>query len=333
MCLAQRWRLRQATSPCPSSGCKALAPIVYHLDPSIPPKWRPCFRHGVEAWDAAFQQAGWAQGTVLARSPSDADWPADYDAADIRFSSITWTPSLQAVYSVGPSTVDPRSGEIVDADIVFAESWARTLMGQFVASPLPQQGQRAGAGTSNDARDDGRSRADDHDGEQSSSGSGGGASQEAAPQRRRRQSAGPGVSWEPCSSPQCSHGHGDASAGALHALLFGGAGGADEALVAQPFATVPATSSTAFVCEALAQITMHEVGHTLGLRHNFAGSMMFSKAQLQSKEFIEAHGLSGSVMDYLVRRTARHAPLVPRRALRTVRVGSARHGASAPSLL
>ena len=56
--------------------------------------------------------------------------------------------------------------------------------------------------------------------------------------------------------------------------------------------------------EAVAQayvrdVIMHEVGHTLGLRHNFRSSTIYTFKQLQDRQFTQAHGLAGSVMDYL----------------------------------
>ena len=133
-CVAHRWRLTKAASspagcgPPPAPPCVATAPITYHLDRSIPDKWARCFAHGVTAWDAAFAAAGWAPGTIRALRPGDAGWPADYAAEDIRYSGITFAPSLDAVYAVGPSTVDPRSGEILNADIMFAHSCVAPLM-------------------------------------------------------------------------------------------------------------------------------------------------------------------------------------------------------------
>jgi hypothetical protein len=43
---------------------------------------------------------------------------------------------------------------------------------------------------------------------------------------------------------------------------------------------------------------MHEVGHTLGLRHNFEGSTAFTYAELHDPAFTRTHGTTGSVMDY-----------------------------------
>ena len=53
-----------------------------------------------------------------------------------------------------------------------------------------------------------------------------------------------------------------------------------------------------FVLDFLKEVTMHEVGHTLGLRHNFRASRVYSDGQLSDPEFTRSHPLAGSVMDY-----------------------------------
>jgi len=50
--------------------------------------------------------------------------------------------------------------------------------------------------------------------------------------------------------------------------------------------------------EAMLELIMHEVGHTLGLNHNMKASQLFSPEQLADKEFIQGKALVGSVMDY-----------------------------------
>ena len=54
----------------------------------------------------------------------------------------------------------------------------------------------------------------------------------------------------------------------------------------------------AFVQAVIKDTIMHEVGHTLGLKHNFKGSTVVRREQLRDKAFTEANGISGSVMDY-----------------------------------
>lgn len=53
-----------------------------------------------------------------------------------------------------------------------------------------------------------------------------------------------------------------------------------------------------YVHDALVSIVVHEVGHTLGLRHNFKASSVHTLAEIQDKSFTQKNGLTGSVMDY-----------------------------------
>ncbi|MFI4924347.1 MAG: zinc-dependent metalloprotease, partial [Vicinamibacteria bacterium] len=53
-----------------------------------------------------------------------------------------------------------------------------------------------------------------------------------------------------------------------------------------------------FVLSDLKEVTMHEVGHALGLTHNFRASTIYSQSQLSDKEFTKKNGVSGSVMEY-----------------------------------
>mmetsp|Transcript_39648 Transcript_39648/g.157670 ORF Transcript_39648/g.157670 Transcript_39648/m.157670 type:complete len:82 (-) Transcript_39648:1279-1524(-) len=53
------------------------------------------------------------------------------------------------------------------------------------------------------------------------------------------------------------------------------------------------------VLDGVTAVTMHEVGHTLGLRHNFRGSANYDWKDLKNKTFVSEHGLTSSIMDYL----------------------------------
>ena len=53
-----------------------------------------------------------------------------------------------------------------------------------------------------------------------------------------------------------------------------------------------------YIHNGLVDLVLHEVGHTLGLRHNFKASSIYSIEQLSNPEFTKKHGISGSVMDY-----------------------------------
>lgn len=92
-----------------------------------------------------------------------------------------------------------------------------------------------------------------------------------------------------CSLSDCDYGYGEheQAAWASLALAQDGAFG--------PGGDPPARFVDAF----LFSIVLHESGHDLGLRHNFAGSTIYTPAELKDKKFTDVHGLSSSVMDYV----------------------------------
>lgn len=89
-------------------------PIIYYIDPSTPPIWRSHIMAGVTDWQKAFEQAGF-KNAIQAREVTDT---TDYDGDDIRYSEITYAASPKS-NAMGPSVVDPRSGEILEADVIW----------------------------------------------------------------------------------------------------------------------------------------------------------------------------------------------------------------------
>jgi hypothetical protein len=90
-------------------------PITFYVDPATPKKWVPYVIKGVEAWQPAFEAAGFVKGIVCKEAPSpaaDPDWSPD----DARYSVVRWVPSTTA-NAYGPHISDPRSGEILEADV------------------------------------------------------------------------------------------------------------------------------------------------------------------------------------------------------------------------
>lgn len=91
-----------------------IKPITYYVDPATPMKWRPWIKKGIEDWQPAFEAAGFKNGIVAADPPNDPDWSPE----DARYSVIRWLPSTIENAS-GPHIRDPRTGEILEADINF----------------------------------------------------------------------------------------------------------------------------------------------------------------------------------------------------------------------
>ncbi len=90
-------------------------PIVYYVDPATPEQWVPYVKKGIEDWQPAFESAGFRNAIVAREAPKD---DPDWSPEDARYSVIRWLPSTTE-NAQGPHIHDPRSGEILEADILF----------------------------------------------------------------------------------------------------------------------------------------------------------------------------------------------------------------------
>lgn len=86
-------------------------PIVYYLDPAIPEPYRSAFRDGAMWWNRVFEAAGFVNAFRVE------DMPPDMDPLDARYHVIQWFHRSEAGSSVGPSFVDPRTGEIIKSAV------------------------------------------------------------------------------------------------------------------------------------------------------------------------------------------------------------------------
>jgi len=236
-----RWRLECAAPPT-GGMCEPKEPVVYYVDRNVPEEYRQALIDGVNAWQPAFEAAGFRnaiRGEML---------PEGADAEDIRYATLRWNVSDQPGYgAIGPSVVDPRTGEILDADILFEHNM---LLGwkRFYRSNVDPVG----------------------------------AFNEMF----------------------------DASEAELAALATGGemATMADEISAQGTFLRAALTARgeiepgdavpNDYIYQALVRVTLHEVGHTLGLRHNFKSSYDTPFERLHDRAFTTTNGLASSVMEY-----------------------------------
>lgn len=92
-------------------------PIVYYIDPATPQKWIPYLKAGIESWQPAFEMAGFKNAIIAKEAPTSEEDP-DWSPEDARYSVVRWLPSTTE-NAVGPHISDPRTGEIIEADIQF----------------------------------------------------------------------------------------------------------------------------------------------------------------------------------------------------------------------
>ena len=96
--------------------------IVFYIDPNTPEKWVPYLIDGVNDWNVAFEKAGFKNAIVGKRAPTKAE-DSTWTMEDARHSGIIYKPSaVENAY--GPSTVDPRSGEILESHV----GWFHNVM-------------------------------------------------------------------------------------------------------------------------------------------------------------------------------------------------------------
>ncbi len=109
-----RWRLEKKDPDAAVS--EPVKPIVWYIDSATPEALVPYVKKGVEAWNKAFEAAGF-KNAVQARSFPTKEEDPEFDAEDVRYSIIRWVPS-PVPNAYGPHLSDPRSGEILNANVV-----------------------------------------------------------------------------------------------------------------------------------------------------------------------------------------------------------------------
>ncbi|MGH7695181.1 MAG: zinc-dependent metalloprotease, partial [Gemmatimonadaceae bacterium] len=128
----RRWRLEPKDPAAYARGelVEPIKPIVYYIDPATPLKWRPYVRQGVQDWQVAFEKAGF-RNAILAKDPPSPKEDPEWDAEDIRYSVVRWAASLVR-NAVGPSTSDPRTGEIIESDITWYHNHMRSYRNRLM---------------------------------------------------------------------------------------------------------------------------------------------------------------------------------------------------------
>ena len=110
-----RWRLEKKDPGAAVS--EPVKPIVYYIDAATPMQWREWLKKGVESWQPSFEAAGFKNAIIAKMAPTHDEDP-EFSPEDVRNSVIRWMPSTTE-NAVGPHISDPRTGEILNADIQF----------------------------------------------------------------------------------------------------------------------------------------------------------------------------------------------------------------------
>src|SRR5260221_8190980 len=130
-----RWRLEKKDPSAELS--EPRQPIVFWMDRNVPLEYRDTVKAGILEWNKAFERIGFKDAIHVEMQPDD----ADFDTADLRHASVRWyLDTSDGALAIGPSRIDPRTGEILDADIGVSQGWTRLprrLSGEQFPRPMP----------------------------------------------------------------------------------------------------------------------------------------------------------------------------------------------------
>jgi hypothetical protein len=224
-------------------------PIVFWIERTVPHKYRKPIREGIEEWNKAFEAAGWLNAIEVRQQPDDAEW----DPEDINYNTFRWI-TANAGFAMGPSRVNPYTGQILDADIIFDADFLQFWKSEFETMTPQTVASLTGGALEFDE--------------------------------------------QPVESPAAVVGlldqHRDCmlSHGMARQLAFGAT-----AVMAQPDPKLAEQAQEKLIMQGLKEVTMHELGHTLGLRHNFKASKYLSLKDMNDPDKTK-DGMVASVMDY-----------------------------------
>jgi len=245
-----RWDLRKAEPTAELSPPKR--PIIFWLEKTIPFEYRKPIREGILEWNRALEKAGFANAIEVRQQPDDADW----DPEDINYNTFRWI-TAGAGFAMGPSRVNPITGEILDADVIFDADFL-----SFWKDESDMLAPHRAAGENGSAMPEAMAFAD------------------------RLHAMPPG----PHDPYRCTC---QLTRGMAQQLALGAVAAQD------PGKGLSQEEFKKLVYQGIKSIAMHEVGHTLGLRHNFKASAYLTLEDINVPEKTKDTGLAASVMDYL----------------------------------
>lgn len=312
-----RWHLEKADASLSHSPPKE--PIVFYIEHTTPVRYRRWVREGILAWNRAFEKVGIANAVEVYYQDQASGAHMDKDPEDVRYNFVRWL-NNDISTAIGPSRVNPMTGEILDADIVLTDGWIRHFRMQF-EKVLPEIATESFdaetlAWLADHPNWDPRVRL-------------------ARPSDRARiiaelkKSSREPLAGHPAGASRdrflgtqpfdgligrtsqlngmCLAAQGHAFDVALMRMHMAIALEAAEAVEADKPKKDDKKQEPkidgmpeSFIGPLLSHLVSHEVGHTLGLRHNFKASAIHSVGDINSKKFVEEKKpVAGSVMDYI----------------------------------
>jgi hypothetical protein len=284
--MVNRWRLEKADPRAKLSPPKKQ--IVWWVEETVPHEYRPFVEEGIREWNKAFEKIGFREA-IAVRWQQAGD---EFDPEDTNYCTFKWI-TTGRTYAMSCLRSNPLTGEMIDGDVIFDASWIKHWKAEYALL--------VGGGTAAELRDEPETI---------------GLAEVISPILADRKGYGlPGLSprikadgqlveavpanWTPLQRHLMER----FSNGSLNMCQYQGGMHAEMALaglvLAEQGKTEPGGAlPDEYLGQAIKEVVMHEVGHSLGLRHNFKASTMLTADQLNDTSITRVKGLVGSVMDY-----------------------------------
>ncbi|MBN2560796.1 MAG: zinc-dependent metalloprotease [Phycisphaerae bacterium] len=257
--------------------CEPKKPITFYIEKTVPVRFRRAIRDGILEWNKAFEKCGFVNAVEVRQQTEDNEWK-DLDPEDMRYSFFRWIVNGWG-FAMGPHRANPFTGQIYDADIIMDDAMVRFFEQEAQQMLLPSDA--VALKLSDPVCAD---------------------FMERFPQWRR-----PTREWESLT-------FGDSEDARLRGLMrhrmnermrergyccceYAEGMKHQMATAHAVLAGQPKEVIERFLYDALKETVMHEVGHTLGLRHNFKASSIWSIEEIKKRR-AKGEATCGSVMDY-----------------------------------
>ncbi len=294
-----RWRLEKSDPKAKVSPPKKQ--IVWWVEDTVPQEFRPYVEEGILEWNKAFEKIGY-RNAIAVRWQNERD---EFDPEDINYCTFRWITTSSA-FAMSALRSNPLTGEMIDGDVIFDASWIRYWKTEYaflVGSPVPT-GQRNNANNMSIL----------------------GVGEVISPAMAAKYGYGlpsplPGMVLKNGQSNRSEDGlvmdvvpaefsplqlalRRRLSPGKFASCQFNSMRLQEYSLAAMALAEPGSTNDAGgklpeeFLGQAIKEVVMHEVGHSLGLRHNFRASTMLPYEQINDTSITRVKGMTGSVMDY-----------------------------------
>lgn len=298
-----RWKLEKADPKLSMSPPKE--PIVFYISDTTPIRYRRYVREGILEWNKAYEKVGIINAIEVYQQDATTGAHMDKDPEDRRYNFYVWN-SNGVGFAIGPSRVDPRTGQILDADVVMNDGWIRFAASQWqrVIPEVAMEnfGPETLAWLNAHPQWDPRIRMLPS------------VEREEALRVRMLELAAGGLAYGGHDAAHVDSTFiGDDRFDGLDRLsqvngycTVAHERGMDLTMVRSGLLPIMGDGEDGdlldgapewFVGAVVKDVTMHEVGHTLGLRHNFKASTVWTMDEINSPER-KGMPIAGSVMDY-----------------------------------